>query len=86
MALSPQEILIQFITPQILILILASGYIYLVICFFGEEKWKKFTDLDKIAFSFFSGFLLFYLFVVPLSWYFYIIKSTLITTSTNKIF
>lgn len=62
-----EEIIFEFFNKQVLIYVIPIGYLIFLLYFYGSEKWKEFTDFDKISFSILTSFVILYLIAYPIS-------------------
>ena len=77
----------EFFLRYIGIPLFLLGYFILLIYFYGGEKWEKFSDFDKIGFSFLIGLAIFYLLIAPLFSYLIFVWNTLFSfTNESYIF
>ncbi|MFY1111651.1 MAG: hypothetical protein AB3K77_08235 [Methanosarcinaceae archaeon] len=53
---------------ELVLYVLSVGYLSFFTYFYGSEKWSKFTDIDKIAFSLISGFIVLNFLVIPIAY------------------
>ena len=60
------------------------GYLILLIYFYGGEKWKDFTDFDKIGFSFLIGLKVWILLIPPFSSYLLFVWNTFFSFSKES--
>lgn len=62
-----EEIIFGFFNKDALIYVIPIGYLIFYLYFYGSEKWKEFTDFDKISFSIITSFVTLYFIAYPVS-------------------
>ena len=61
------EIIINLFPREIAHLIILLGFVIFFLCFFGTTEYKRLSEFEKIIFSIFTGLLIWYLFIFPIS-------------------
>lgn len=49
--------------------IIIFGFIYFLLIFYGSEQWKEYSDFEKVIFSILSGYVVWVLFIFPISFF-----------------
>jgi len=81
------DFFVSWMGLQSFVYIFFLGYLTLLIYFYGSEKWEKFSDFDKIGFSFLIGLAIWILLIRPLSSYLLFVRNTFFSfTSESYIF
>ncbi len=68
------DIITQIIPKDILPQIITYGLLYFLLIFYGSEKWKNFSEFEKIVFSVLSGGIVWYFLVAPISFFLTMLK------------
>ena len=80
-----EEIIFGFFNKQALIYAIPIGYLIFFLYFYGSEKWKEFTDFDKISFSIITSFVISYFIAHPISLFTRIIHNIFIFKDETNI-
>lgn len=63
------DILTAIFPKEIYQLIISYGVIYFILIYYGSNKWKNYSDFEKILFSVISGGVVWYFLVIPISFF-----------------
>jgi len=80
------EIIINLFPREIAHLIILLGFIIFFICFFGTTEYKRLSEFEKIIFSIFTGLLIWYLFIFPISMGIETLKLYFTYTAESNVF
>ncbi len=68
------DVITQILPKDILPQIITYGLLYFILIFYGSDKWKTFSDFEKIVFSVLSGGIVWYFLVAPISFFLTMLK------------
>jgi len=78
------DFIVSWMGLQSFVYIFFLGYLTLLIYFYGSEKWEKFSDFDKIGFSFLIGLAIWILLIRPLSSYLLFVRNTFFSFNSES--
>jgi len=61
------DIIINLFPREIAHWIILLGFVIFFLCFFGTTEYKRLSEFEKIIFSIFTGWVIWYLLIFPIS-------------------